>query len=144
MGTKEEVLSNVLGIAPKNVKHGVHFPSAKLGNFLNGNHEMYSRGYGYYDHLLPYAGLGSLELTDLKSIKTDHGQYASYMMLENDYWRIIGLDTGYNSYNKILNSRNYSQPTELMNWLINDVQIGNKNDTRGIIFFTSSNYFFFY
>ncbi len=45
---------------------------------LNANHEMYSGGYGYFQHLLPA-----------------FGQPASYFALANRWWRLVGLDTGY-------------------------------------------------
>ncbi len=45
---------------------------------LNANHEMYSGGRGYFDVALP--GLQ---------------QETSYFCLENDYWRIVAVDTGY-------------------------------------------------
>ena len=45
---------------------------------LNGNHEMYSGGHGYFEKVLPSLG-----------------QPASYFCLVNDNWRIIGLDTAY-------------------------------------------------
>lgn len=46
---------------------------------LNGNHEMYSGGKGYFDAI---RGLG---------------QVASYFSLENKFWRIIAIDSGYYS-----------------------------------------------
>jgi hypothetical protein len=45
---------------------------------LNANHEMYSGGQGYFGLALPTVG-----------------QMASYFCLENENWRILGLDTGY-------------------------------------------------
>lgn len=45
---------------------------------LNGNHEMYSGGHAYFGKVLPTLG-----------------QSASYFCLENDHWRIIGLDTAH-------------------------------------------------
>ncbi len=45
---------------------------------LAGNHDMYSGGAGYYNLL------------------TQLGQPASFFCLRNDYWQILGLDTGYN------------------------------------------------
>jgi hypothetical protein len=45
---------------------------------LNGNHEMYSGGAGYFRLALPA-----------------FGQETSYLCLENAHWRIVGLDTGY-------------------------------------------------
>jgi len=47
---------------------------------LNGNHEMYSGGRGYFDHALPQLG-----------------QPASYFCLHNAHWRIVALDTGYHT-----------------------------------------------
>jgi len=52
--------------------------SARGAYTLNGNHEMYSGGAGYFRHALPALG-----------------QEASYLCLENADWRIVGLDTGY-------------------------------------------------
>merc|ERR1711974_193598 len=57
-------------------------------------------------------------------------------MLENKYWRVIGLDTGYHSYGFLLNSRNTSQPDAVVDWLVNDVKINDPNDKRGILLFT--------
>ena len=55
------------------------WPRGALRTFLlNGNHEMYSGGEGYFGTALP-------------RVK----QETSYFCLENDHWRIIGLDTGY-------------------------------------------------
>ncbi len=47
---------------------------------LNGNHEMYSGGHAYF-----------------RSIREHFGQEASFFCVENEYWRIIGLDTGYST-----------------------------------------------
>jgi hypothetical protein len=49
---------------------------------LNSNHEMYSGGHGYFKKTL-------------KEFK----QPASYFSLENEHWRIIGLDSGYVDHN---------------------------------------------
>jgi hypothetical protein len=49
---------------------------------LNGNHEMYSGGHGYFE-------------VALKAFK----QPASYFCLQNDLWRLIALDTGYVDHN---------------------------------------------
>ncbi|HLA90170.1 MAG TPA: metallophosphoesterase, partial [Gemmatimonadaceae bacterium] len=45
---------------------------------MNGNHEMCGGGYGIFEHALPALG-----------------QKTSYFALENAYWRIVALDTGY-------------------------------------------------
>lgn len=47
---------------------------------LNGNHEMYSGGHAYFH-----------------AIQQVFGQQASYFCIENDHWRIVGLDTGYSA-----------------------------------------------
>ncbi|MFL5542339.1 MAG: metallophosphoesterase family protein [Longimicrobiaceae bacterium] len=48
---------------------------------LNGNHEMYAKGTGYFEKILPFCG-----------------QPASYFRLENRHWRLIGLDSSYDEY----------------------------------------------
>ena len=45
---------------------------------LNANHDMYSGGYGFLEHLLPALG-----------------QPASYFTLQNRHWRLVGLDSAY-------------------------------------------------
>src|SRR6266850_3429228 len=55
------------------------WPRGKSGTYLlNANHEMYSGGKGYFARALPSVG-----------------QKASYFALENRYWRIVAVDTGY-------------------------------------------------
>src|SRR5262249_22098174 len=57
------------------------WPHGSRGSFaLSGNHEMYARGFGYYDVFLPTLGLTAGD-----------GQQASYFCLENEYWRVIAL-----------------------------------------------------
>jgi len=53
---------------------------------MDGNHEMYARGMAYFDVFLPRLGLAG-----------GTPQQASFFCLENDHWRFIALDTGYNS-----------------------------------------------
>lgn len=45
---------------------------------LNGNHEMAAKGIGYFDVVLPFCG-----------------QPASYFSLQNEHWKLIGLDSAY-------------------------------------------------
>ncbi len=47
---------------------------------LNGNHEMYSGGHAYF-----------------RAIRDHFGQEASFFCVENEHWRIVGLDTGYSA-----------------------------------------------
>jgi hypothetical protein len=63
------------------------------GSFaLNGNHEMYADGNGYWKMILPKMGL-----KERGNSEWGAGQWASFFCLENKHWRIVGLDTGYNS-----------------------------------------------
>ena len=83
----------------------VKFPMGAKGGFaLMGNHEMYARGSGYYNSILPRMGLRAAPGTNPASPPTPEsssdwgsGQWASFFSLENDYWRIIAIDTAYNS-----------------------------------------------
>jgi choline dehydrogenase-like flavoprotein len=57
------------------------WPHGKLHTFaMNANHEMYSGGHGYFD-------------TALDTLR----QEASFFCLENEHWRVLGLDSGYYS-----------------------------------------------
>jgi hypothetical protein len=49
---------------------------------LNGNHDMYSGGYGYFEYLL----------ADPRFARQNR---SSFFSLRNDYWDILGLDTAY-------------------------------------------------
>jgi len=69
-GTEKEVNERFLKIWPKD--------AATLNRALNGNHEMYSGGFGYFKLVLP-----------------DFGQDGSYFAVQNDHWLLVGLDTAY-------------------------------------------------
>lgn len=69
-GTEKEVRSRFLDLWPNNAN------ARRLG--LNGNHEMYSGGHGYFNDVL-----------------SAFGQGASYFALMNDHWVLVGLDTAY-------------------------------------------------
>jgi hypothetical protein len=60
-----------------------HWPqrAGALHRALNGNHEMYSGGKGYFAHIL-----------------AKFEQPASYFALRNDHWLLVGLDTAYASH----------------------------------------------
>lgn len=123
VGTKEEISNNFFE------KSSWH--RGKKGSFaLNGNHEMYARGISYFRDLLPT--LGMYDETQKKYL----GQKASYFCLQNDYWRIIALDTGYNSLWLPLLEIKYPGKCKLepnlINWLEKTLDL--KNDKRGIIF----------
>jgi hypothetical protein len=82
VGDEDEARENFLGQAVAGSPwRPVAFPPGTQGSFaLNGNHEMYARGKGYFRQILPALG-----------------QHTSFFALENDHWRVIALDTGYHA-----------------------------------------------
>jgi hypothetical protein len=75
-GAENEVRSKFLALWPAGI-------SASAPSFaLNGNHEMYSGGVGYFQ----------IALTDPR-FKAQQGM--SYFSLQNDHWTIIAVDTAY-------------------------------------------------
>ena len=118
-----------------------NWPIGNSGSFaLLGNHEMYSRGTAFFKKLLPRLGP-----------KTDAGQYAGqqagFFCLENDHWRILGLDTGYHSVSKIPIlemvswwAGNCRLDDILMNWLRDVVRLGDPADKRGLLILTHHQY----
>jgi hypothetical protein len=69
-GTEEEVDDRFLKVWPRD--------AAKVNRALNGNHEMYSGGFGYFKRILP-----------------EFAQPSSYFAVQNDDWLLVGLDTAY-------------------------------------------------
>lgn len=138
VGGPLEVDENFLGIKnPNNEYTPCFWPSGSRGSFaLNGNHEMYARGFAYFDRMLPKLGL----MTNGKP----QGQEASFFCLENDYWRIVALDTGYNSIGlpivEYILRPDCALGPEQIAWLHNVVQ-PRDGDTRGIILLTHHQYY---
>ncbi|CAF5129737.1 unnamed protein product, partial [Rotaria sp. Silwood1] len=95
---------------------------------------LYSRGFGYWDFFLPAVGLFNPE--DLT--QPIQSQKTSYWVLENDQWRIIGLDTGYDSFSLLaIDNLSIKLPPELMDWLKTVVGLSPQmTDKRGLIFFS--------
>jgi hypothetical protein len=122
VGNKKEIADNF------NTDYGGTWPYGKQGSFaLLGNHEMYSSGRSYFQQLLPYMGNFVKE--------HDKPQQASFFCLENEFWRIIGLDTGYYSLKGILGigpNLKLDLPDEHKEWLEKTVRLN--DDNRGIIF----------
>jgi hypothetical protein len=88
VGDTTEVEENCLGKTEEGYQ-GVQWPLGRLGSFsMIGNHEMYFNGDAYFETLIPKLGIPTSK---------DKKQLASFFCLENDAWRILGLDTGYNS-----------------------------------------------
>lgn len=105
------------------------WPYGKVGSFaLAGNHEMYSNGNPYFDTLLKWMGIYFPKRIIQKT---------SYICLENGYWRIIGLDTGFRSVSipflETLISKSDLRSEEL-EWLTNDLKIDVVN--KGLLFLT--------
>jgi hypothetical protein len=130
VGDDAEVGQNFLGIKnPDNDFEPCLWPPGSRGSFaLNGNHEMYALGYAYFENMLPTIGVNVAG----KAI----GQNATYFCLENDHWRIIAVDTVYNSIGwpvlEYIFPPNCALRPELIDWLRNVVR-PRKDDPRGII-----------
>jgi hypothetical protein len=137
VGDPLSVNENCLGIKnPNNNYDPVTWPVGSVGSFaLNGNHEMYANGGGYFDVFLPRLGLrtgGGMS-----------GQQTSFFCLQNEYWRVIAVDTGYNSIgvptlsgipwiNRIPGiGGDCALPGPLVDWLKQVVQP--EKDQRGLI-----------
>jgi hypothetical protein len=138
IGGPPEVNENCLGIKnPNNNYDPLTWPVGSLGSFaLNGNHEMYANGNGYFDLFLPRLGLRDAQGRLL-------GQQTSFFCLQNSRWRILAIDTGYNSIGVPIFSHisfvnrlpgiggNCKLPDELTKWLIEVVLPS--ADRRGLV-----------
>jgi Calcineurin-like phosphoesterase len=72
-GTPKEAKERFLGAWPTS--------AGKVSRALNGNHEMYSGGFAYFDDILP-----------------KFKQPSSYFALQNTNWLLIGLDTAHTDH----------------------------------------------
>ncbi len=92
VGDSPELEGHCLDQAPPNAKYKpVKWQLGAKGSFaLNGNHEMYALGKAYFREFLPRLGL-------IDPAGKPTGQRASFFCLKNDFWKVIGLDTGYYS-----------------------------------------------
>lgn len=121
VGQQPEIKANFF---PEN---GGTWPYGKLGSFaMLGNHEMYSGGHSYFEDLLPKMGT--------TAAGGNQRQQASFFCLENEYWRIIGLDTGYESLVypfKIDQNTDLDITPEQKEWLQNTIKLN--DDKRGLI-----------
>jgi Calcineurin-like phosphoesterase len=138
VGGRSEVDENFLGINnPNNGYDPCLWPKGSHGSFaLNGNHEMYARGFGYFDRMLPALGL--------RTNGKQQGQKASYFCLENHSWRIIALDTAYGSIGWPFIENLFPQAcalrAEQIEWLRTAVR-PRHDDPRGIILLTHHQYY---
>ncbi|MCF0053776.1 metallophosphoesterase [Dyadobacter sp. LJ53] len=128
--------------APKEVEanftapHASWYYGASGSLALSGNHEMYSNGNAFFQHLLP-----AMYIQDGEMKKS---QQAGFFCLENAHWRIIGIDTGYTSVGRpfieILSPPDCHLKKEQVAWLRDVVQLGNPDDRRGIVFLSHHPY----
>ncbi len=151
VGDQAEIYENCLG-KPTSSYKPVMWPLGTSGSFaLNGNHEMYANGTSYFRDFLPRLGARQPGSTKLS------GQGASFFCLYNRYWKIIGLDTGYNSLgptlfswipavNKIkwLRETSWFKPScaledKLLTWVKKHVKPS--EDKRGIILLSHHQYY---
>ena len=146
VGDPPEVNENCLGIVnPNNNYTPVTWPIGKAGSFaLNGNHEMYANGTGYFDLFLPQVGL---------RLPGDQmsGQHTSFFCLQNKFWRVIAIDTGYNSTGvpilsqiPLINSipgigGDCKLRDELISWLTSVVNP--QQDNRGLVILAHHQYY---
>lgn len=124
VGTQKEVAANFL--IPE-----ASWPWGRCGSLaLSGNHEMYSNGRAFFETLLPKMWI---EQSGIRVV-----QKAGFFCLENDYWRVIGLDTGYTSVRnpvmEILRPPDCRLKDAQLHWLRDQVGLGNPEDRRGLLF----------
>lgn len=138
VGDEIEVKENCLGVRDPHYSFiPCNWPLGSVGSFaLNGNHEMYALGRAYFDLFLPELGI--------RPAPGAHpsGQKASFFCLQNDYWRIIGLDTGYNSIGipllEYIFSPSCKLRDELLSWIRE--QVNPKGSKRGTILLSHHQY----
>jgi hypothetical protein len=108
VGDRPDLEVNCLGFS--SARHeGVKWKQGRLGSFaLNGNDEMYACGDAYFNDFLPTLGVKVQGQTS--------GQKASFFCLQNKYWRIIGLDTGYNSAGLVMTFLNSLSKIKWIKW----------------------------
>ncbi|HYK89533.1 MAG TPA: metallophosphoesterase [Acidobacteriota bacterium] len=139
VGEKNEVEENCLGQPPPNCRFTpCRWPIGSVGSFaLNGNHEMYALGKAYFDVFLPTLGMR----TNVGGGPS--GQKASFFCLENEFWKVIGLDTGYNSIGipviEYLFSPSCKLRKEEVQWLQDQLKL-KTDSTHGLIVLTHHQY----
>lgn len=130
-GNPEEIKHNILGVVPPGATKAVTWKHGSVGSLaFEGNHEMYSMGNGYFSSWLPTLGPKS------PNSATPRGQKASYAAVENEFWRVIGLDTGYSTWDAVHETQSTLQPEQVMTWLRKVLGMANvkaRKDKRGLI-----------
>jgi hypothetical protein len=131
VGDASEVQGNFLGLPRAGASYTpCAWPHGSKASFaLNGNHEMYARGFAYFDQILPAMG----PMVGGKA----QGQPASFFCLKNDDWCILGLDTGYNSVGLPLLEYIWSPDASLRNEVVTWLQgIAALLDRQAVIIMT--------
>lgn len=91
VGGKPEIEENCLGYS-RNGYAGVFWPRGREGSFaMNGNHEMYGGGKAYFEDFI-----GTLTMGHAPG-HAPQKQLTSFCCMETASWRILIVDTGYNS-----------------------------------------------
>ncbi len=130
VGAPHEIANNFL-------VDGSPWVRGSSGSFaLLGNHEMYAQGSSFFDDLIQTLGI-----KDAVTGKYS-GQQAGFFCLENDYWQIFGLDTGYHSIGKIPIIELIFQPDchfddILVDWLKKTLPVNSK---KGLLIITHHQY----
>ena len=146
VGDAPEINENCLNTPnPVNNYTPVEWPHGSMGSFaMNGNHEMDANGDGYFDLFLPTLGI-------TQAGGRMSGQQTSFFCLQNRYWRIIAVDTGYNSIGLPLLSQiplvnripfvggDCKLPKENVEWLTKIVRPA--EDTRGLVILSHHQYY---
>jgi hypothetical protein len=136
VGDGPEVRSNFLGEPNKDTDYEpCLWPSGSKGAFaLLGNHEMYARGNAYFELMLPKLGLMGAQRKEQK---------ASFFCLENEFWRIIALDTGYDSVGwpivEVIFPPACGLTGDQLRWIRNELKL--RDDGRGIILLSHHQYY---
>lgn len=139
VGGTEEVSENCLGVSDeKTGAPGLVWPIGSTGSFaLNANHEMYANGDAYFDLFLPKLGVRP------QPGAPPSGQAASYFCLQNEWWSVIGLDTGYNSVGwaiiEYIFRPNARLEKALLEWLKESVQP--KTNGRALVLLSHHQYY---
>jgi len=134
VGARHEIANNFL-------TEGSPWVRGKTGSFaILGNHEMYAQGISYFDDLIKTLGIRDVN-TGIYG-----GQQTGFFCLENEYWQIVGLDTGYHSIGKVPIFELIFQPDchfddILMKWLKDTLHSKTPGKKKGLLFITHHQYF---
>ena len=125
VGEESEIAANF------NDENGAPWKYGNIGSFaMLGNHEMYTGGDAYFTKLLPAMGL-YYDNAHHPVVK----QKASFFCLKNEFWKIVCIDTGYDSLRPFLNvlpKKNLELGKKQADWLKN-VVFADPNDKQGVI-----------